>query len=127
MGKVMEEVRRTNALDRTRSLEVEAVIDTGATMLVMPLDLVQQLGLEKVRDVRIQYANGMSESKTIYGIVKVELKGRMGNFDVLAEAEGSQPLVGQIVLKELDLVVDPRSPTLTPNPLSPDMPMIEIL
>jgi predicted aspartyl protease len=96
-------------------------------MLVIPIDLVQRLGLQKFRDVRARYANGASESKEIYGIVTVEIKGRTGHFDVLAEAEGSQPLVGQIVLEQLDLVVDPRNRCLAPNPASPDMPMVEIL
>jgi len=31
------------------------------------------------------------------------------------------------VLEILDLVVDPRTRTLVPNPLSPEMPMVEIL
>ena len=127
MGKVVERIRVTSVFEPQRSAEVEAVIDTGATMLVLPEDVVAALGLKKVRDVRVRYANGQGDVKTIYGIVTVEIQGRTGNFDVLAEPEGSQPLVGQIVLEELDLVVDPRSRKLTPNPESPDMPMVEIL
>jgi len=127
MGKVIEKIRLTSLFDPSRSAEVDAVIDTGATMLVLPADLVERLGLRKIRDVRVRYANGGSEPKGVYGVVTLELKGRTGNFDVLAETEGTQPLVGQIVLEELDLVVDPRSRSLTPNPDSPDMPMVEIL
>jgi len=127
MGKVIETIRMTSLLEPSRTAEVDAVIDTGATMLVLPQDLVEQLGLRKIRDVKVSYANGQTDVKGIYGVVTVELKGRVGNFDVLAEAQGSQPLVGQIVLEELDLVVDPRTRTLTPNPRSPDMPMVEIL
>ena len=127
MGKVIEKIRLTSLFDPSRSAEVDAVIDTGATMLVLPADLVERLGLRKIRDVRVRYANGGSEPKGVYGVVTLELKGRTGNFDVLAETESTQPLVGQIVLEELDLVVDPRSRSLTPNPDSPDMPMVEIL
>jgi len=60
-------------------------------------------------------------------VVTIEIKGRTGNFDVLAEAEGSQSLIGQVVLEVLDLVVDPRTRRLIPNPMSPEMPMVEIL
>jgi clan AA aspartic protease len=127
MGKVTEKVRLTNLLDPKQSLELEAVVDTGATMMVLPQDLVDRLGLRKVRDVKVRYANGQSAIRGIYGVATIELRGRAGNFDVLAEAEGTQPLVGQIVLEELDLVVDSRSKTVTPNPSSPDMPMVEIL
>jgi len=127
MGKVTEKVTIVNLLDRTKSAEIEAVVDTSATMLVLPEDVVVQLGLEKVEEVKVRYANNHVETKQIYGIVTLEMKGRIGNFDVLAEAEGSQPLIGQMVLERLDLVVEPSTRRVIPNPRSPDMPMVEIL
>jgi len=127
MGKVTEKVRVVNLLDRTKSAEIEAVVDTGATMLVLPEDVVVQLGLERVEEVKVRYANNHVETKQIYGIVTLEMKGRTGNFDVLAEAEGSQPLIGQMVLERLDMVVEPSTRRVIPNPRSPDMPMVEIL
>jgi predicted aspartyl protease len=127
MGKVTEKIRLTSLLDRTKSREVEAVIDTGATLLVLPQDLVEELGLTRIRDVNVRYGNNSVEAKGVYGAVTLELKGRRGIFEALAEAPGSEPLVGQVVLESLDLVVDPRSRTLTPNPLSPEIPMVEIL
>lgn len=127
MGKVLERIKLTNVFDPSRSEEVDAVIDTGATMLVLPQDLVDRLGLQKIREARVRYANREMRPKSIYGIVALEIQGRVGNFDVLAEVTGSQPLVGQIVLEALDLVIHPATRTLTPNPESPDMPMVEIL
>ena len=127
MGKVIEKVKFTSLLDQTKSVEIEAVIDTGATMVVLPQNVVEKLGLKKIRETRVRYANNKTELKSIYGVVTIEIKGRTGNFDVLAEAEGSQPLIGQVVLEILDLVVDPRTRTLAPNPMSPEMPMVEIL
>jgi len=127
MGKVIEKVKITNLLEPTKSVEVEAVIDTGATMVVLPQNLVDELMLKKIREVKVRYANNSTELKSIYGVVTIEIKGRTGNFDVLAEAEGSQPLIGQVVLEIMDLVVDPRTRTLIPNPMSPEMPMVEIL
>ncbi len=127
MGKVIEKVKITNLLEPARRIEVEAVIDTGATMVVLPQNVVGQLGLRKIREVRVKYANNKTELKSIYGVVTIEIKGRTGNFDVLAEVEGSQPLIGQVVLEILDLVVDPRTRSLIANPLSPEMPMVEIL
>ena len=127
MGKVIEKVKITNLLDSTRSVEVEAVIDTGATMVVLPQNIVDKLGLKGIREAKVRYANNSTEPKSVYGVVTIEIKGRAGNFDVLAEAEGSQPLIGQVVLEILDLVVDSRTRTLIPNPMSPEMPMVEIL
>jgi len=127
MGKVIEKIRLTSLLDQTKSTEIEAVIDTGATMVVLPQNIVEKLELKKIRETKVRYANNKTELKSIYGVVTIEIKGRTGNFDVLAEAEGSQPLIGQVVLEILDLVVDPRTRTLVPNPMSPEMPMVEIL
>jgi len=127
MGKVTEKVRFTNLLDPSLSVELEAVVDTGATMVVLPKNIVEELKLKRIRDAKVRYANNTIEQRTIYGVVTVEIQGRTGNFDVLAENEGSQPLIGQVVLEVLDLVVDPKTRTLKPNPLSPDMPMVEVL
>ena len=126
MGKVIEKVKITNLLDTTKSVEVEAIVDTGVTMLVLPKDIVKKLGLGKIEEVKVRYADNHEGTKEIYGGVILELKGRKGIFDVLAESEKSQPLIGQIVLERLDLVVEPSTRKITPNPRSPDMPMLEI-
>jgi len=58
--------------------------------------------------------------------VRLELKGRVGNFDILAEDDEAQPLIGQIVLERLDLIIEPITRRLIPNLRSPEMPMIEV-
>lgn len=126
MEKVIEKVKLTSLFDPTKTVEVEAVIDTGATMLVVPQNLVDELGLRKIRETKVRYANNKVESKWVYGAVTVELKGRRGISEVLAEETGSQPLVGQILLEALDLIVEPTTRRLIPNPRSPEMPMVEI-
>ncbi len=126
MGKIIETLKITNFLDPTKSVEVEAIVDTGATMMILPENIVNELGLEKIEEVRVKYADNRTGTKTIYGGVRLELKGRAGIFDVLAENEGSQPLIGQIVLERLDLVVEPGAKRIIPNPRSPEMPMVEI-
>jgi len=127
MGKVIEKIKLTSLFDPTKSVEVEAVIDTGATMLVLPQSIVEALHLRKMREVSVRYANNKTEVKSIYGVVTVEIQGRAGEFNILEEPDGSQPLVGQIVLEQLDLVVQPSTRKVIPNPRSPEMPMVEIL
>jgi len=95
-------------------------------MMVLPKNIVSQLGLERIEEVRVRYADNRVGTKEIYGGVKLELKGRVGIFDVLAESEGSQPLIGQIILERLDLVIEPSTRRIMPNPRSPEMPMVEI-
>ena len=127
MGKVIEKVKLTSLFEPKKSVEVDAVIDTGATMVVLPKDIVNALGLRKVREVKVRYANNKVETRPIYGVVTIELKGRSANLDVLVEEKGSQPLIGQVLLELLDLIVEPKTRKLIPNPASPEMPMMEIL
>ena len=126
-GEVVEKVKLTSLFEPEKSIEVDAVIDTGATMVVLPKDIVEELGLRKMREVKVRYANNKVETKPIYGVVNIELKGRSANLDVLVEEKGSQPLIGQVLLELLDLVVEPKTRKLIPNPASPEMPMMEIL
>jgi len=127
MGKVVEKVKVTNFKVPSKSIEIEAVIDTGATMSVLPMDLIQKLGLEKIDEVNVSYADNSVKRKEVYGWVILEIAGRKAVFDVLVENEGAQPLIGQIVLERLDLVIEPSTRKVMPNPRSPEMPMIEIL
>jgi len=127
MGKVVERVKVTNFKDPSKSIEIEAVIDTGATMSVLPMDLIQKLGLEKIDEVNVRYADNSVKRKEVYGWVILEIAGRKAVFYVLAENEGAQPLIGQIVLERLDLVIEPSTRKVMPNPRSPETPMIEIL
>ena len=127
MGKVIEKVKLTSLFEPKKSVEADAVIDTGATMVVLPEDIVDALGLRKVREVKVRYANNKVETRPIYGVVTIELKGRSANLDVLVEEKGSQPLIGQVLLELLDLIVEPKTRKLIPNPASPEMPMMEIL
>jgi len=84
MGKVVEKVKLTSLFEPEKSLEVEAVIDTGATMVVLPKDIVEELGLSKMREEKVRYANNKVETKPIYG-VNIELKGRSAKMEIFME------------------------------------------
>ncbi|MCW3136599.1 MAG: hypothetical protein N2V77_06665 [Canidatus Methanoxibalbensis ujae] len=43
MGKVIEKVKFTSLFDSTKTREVEAVIDTGAMMPVLPRNVIEEL------------------------------------------------------------------------------------
>jgi clan AA aspartic protease len=139
MGKVMTKVKLTNntdlenshrgilAPDRVRSVEVEALVDTGATMMVIPAEVAVALGLEMADTRRVRYADGRTAALPRATAVRIEILGRDMVSDALVEAAGTTPLVGQIPLEALDLVVDPRSRDVHVNPASPDMPLLDLL
>jgi len=53
MGKVIERVKITNVFEPSKSIEIDALIDTGVTMVVLPQDIVSELGLMKVREATL--------------------------------------------------------------------------
>ncbi len=65
MGKVIEKVKITSLFDTTKTMNVEAVIDTEATMFVLPKNLVDELALRKIRDAKVKYANNQVQIKPI--------------------------------------------------------------
>ena len=138
MGTVMEKIRLTNTYDenrvesgdwkpeQVRSLEIEALVDTGATMLILPADVVARLGLKEQGRRRVVYADGHEDEIPWIGGVRLTLLGREMIASALVVPAGTTALIGQIPLDELDLIVDPKSRALRVNPASPDAPLLDL-
>jgi clan AA aspartic protease len=137
MGRVMAHLKLSNSHDEEnvrrgiatdiRAVEIEALVDTGATTLVLPIDVVEQLGLAESGKRKVRYADGSVAEVPWVGGIKLEILGREGIFSALVHARGTRPLLGQIPLEELDLLVDPKTREVRVNPESPDAPMLEIM
>jgi clan AA aspartic protease len=102
---------------------LEALVDSGATTLVIPIDVCRRLGLRSFRTTQVELAEGSLCEMTYFRGVWIEILGRGMSCDVRAAPEGTTPLIGQIPLEGLDLVVDPRSREARPNPERPDGPL----
>src|SRR5580700_5316937 len=127
MGKVIVKIKLTNLKDaflktagarkaKPREVEVEALVDTGATRLYLKPTVIKKLGLERTDTVRSRTTNG-DVIRYKYEPVRLELMGRHENFDVVEVPEGvPNNLLGQVPLVVLDFVVDSRGQNLVPNP-----------
>ncbi len=115
------------APEQIRTVEVEGLVDTGATLLVIPKTIADQLGLPEVRRATVRYADQRVAEKPVVGPIRVTVCNRTALFEAVVEEQLNEPLIGQIVLESLDLVVSPRELTLMPNPRSPELPMIDLL
>jgi clan AA aspartic protease len=139
MGKVMAKVKLTNSTDRAkhtegsiaetavRTVEVEAMADTGATLLVITGAVASSLGVNEIRRTKVRYADGRVAPVSIVGPIHVEICGRSMSVDAVVEPHATQVLIGQIPLEGLDLVVDPKSREVSVNPASPDMSLLDML
>ncbi len=109
-----------------RRLSLQIVVDTGASSLMLPQEIVDALGLPVVRTTRVQYADGRRESLLVAGPIALTVAGRSGNFDCIVGRRGVEPLLGQIVLESLDLLVDCPAQRLVPRPESPDLSLYRL-
>jgi predicted aspartyl protease len=118
MGKVVTRIVVTNRIDQAlaerglipassiRSVILEGVlVDTGASILSLPREMVTQLGLDKFRDAAVETATGVAELR-IFRDADLLVEGREGTSECLELPAGAPPLLGVIPLKALGLELD---------------------
>lgn len=110
-----------------RTLEIEALADTGAIELAIPEDTVEALGLPIIRHRRLTVADGRKVVLPIAGMVTVEVLGRGVTSEAIVLPKGSRALLGAVQLEMLDLVVVPRTGEVITNPAHPDGPELPLL
>lgn len=136
MGEVRVKIKLTNAFDeklartgqiareQIRTYEADALVDSRAVSSVLPIYVVQKLGLDLVRKERAEYANGSAEDVDVTEPVGLEILGRRVTEETLVL--GDEVLIGQTALERMDLLVDCNNRCLIPNPAHPDQPILKI-
>jgi len=133
MGEVRTEAKLTSAFDeslvrrgqlspeRVRIYEANALVDTGAVRTVLPVYVVQQLGLAIIDKQVAEYADGRKDVVGVTEAVDININGRRTLDEALVL--GDEVIIGQTVLEKLDLLVDCANQRLVPNPAHPDQPV----
>jgi predicted aspartyl protease len=114
-GDVVEAERGHLPLDKVRRVKVRGLVDSGASRLVLPRAVAEQLGLETTAQVKVRYADGRSGKRPVVEGVYLELLGRHGVFTATVEAKRDTALIGAIVLEDLDFLIDPLKQCLYPR------------
>ena len=104
---------------------VDALVDTGATLLSLPISIIRQLGLARVGTKRVRTSLGMGEAG-LYAAVRLTIEGRTCTSDALEVPDGTPALIGQLPLENLDFVVDLRNHKLIGNPAHGGEHMFEL-
>jgi predicted aspartyl protease len=128
MGKVFArlEIRNAFDLDRARTGEIagstvrmvvidQVLVDTGATTLCLPADVVAALGLPFAEEVNVATATGISTARLFEG-ARVTVEGRTRSVDCLERPGGATPLLGVIPLESLGLELDLKGQRLRKLP-----------
>ena len=138
MGHIVTPVKLTNADDRAvyergfidasdvRVYEMEGLVDTGAVMLALPLDVVEHLGLAERRRVSVAMADGSRDTRAVAGPLVIEVVGREMVTECIVIPPGNEVLIGQVILEELDLIADCQKRALYPRPESPIYPLLNL-
>ena len=133
MGAIRVPVGLTNAVDaalarrgllpadEVRMYQCTALVDTGAIRSVIPVHVLQNLGLQTWGQRVAEDADGRQEAVGVSEPLVFNVLGR----ETLEEALvlGDEVLVGQTVLDKLDLLADCADQRLVPNPAHPDQPV----
>ena len=125
MGLAYTTIKVGNLLTNSESTKLEGKVDTGATLLVLPGHVVKELDFPLIRKQIVKYANEETAERNVVWGVEVTICERKGVFEAIVEPKKKYALVGAIVMETLDLIVEPRSLGVYPNPRS-DLPMAEI-
>lgn len=107
-------------------ISCEAIVDSGAAALALPIDLLEHLKLEALGNVRVFTADGGQHDYRVFGIAELEVQGRTCQVRVIELPHGADPLLGAISLEEMDWHISPLEKKLVPNPRSPDRPLLPL-
>ena len=101
--------------DQVRRVEIDGVVDSGATRLVLPTKVAEQLGLPFLTKTAVRYADGRRDTRDVVGEIDVTLFDRNGVFKAALEPGRDTALIGAIVMEDFDLLIDCVTGTLRPR------------
>ena len=107
-------------------VECEALVDSGAAELALPIELVDRLKLDQLGIVNVYTADGSEHDYRIFWIAEIEVQGRVCEVRAIELPHGAEPLLGAVPLEEMDWHISPVEKKLVPNPKSPERPLLPL-
>lgn len=76
MGRITASVTISNLTDRDKRVRIDALVDTGASHLILPTKWKDRRGdLEEVRTVELETATQRIETGSVCGPVRLQIEG----------------------------------------------------
>ena len=121
VGRIVASVRIENATDLSKGLTCEALVDTGASLMVLPSAWKDRFGkLEFSSEIEVETATQETVTAEVCGPVRIQIEGfRYILIEVafvnMKPANGEyEPLIGYIVLEQSLAAVDMLGHRLVP-------------
>jgi len=121
VGRIIASVTIENVGDRSKKLRCDALVDTGASIMVLPSAWKDRLGeFEFSSEIEVETATQNSVKAEVCGPVRIQIEGFRAIFNEVVfidmKPSGSQyePLIGYIVLEQSQAAVDMIGHRLVP-------------
>jgi clan AA aspartic protease len=112
--------RGTISEEEVKRMTVNALVDSGASLLTIPESVKQQLDLQKVDEQQAELADGSIIAVEVVGPVEVRFQNRKAITAAMVIPQEAEVLLGAIPMQSMDVLIDPKQERLIVNPKSPD-------
>jgi aspartyl protease family protein len=103
----VEYVQGKRGLEDVRRVDLEALVDTGATFPALPIDKVEEIGLPIIGEEEAEVAAGRERVKLALGVTQIE--ERTAGSYIMVRPKGTTPLIGVVALEQMGYRVDPTT------------------
>ena len=121
MGRIIASVKIENIADASKSIRCDALVDTGASLMVLPSVWKERLGdLEAIGEIELETATQERITGEVCGPVRIQVEGFRQIFSEVLFIEMNpvdgdyDPLIGYIILEQSQIGVDMLGHRLIP-------------
>jgi predicted aspartyl protease len=121
VGRIVTSVQIGNVIDASKTFRCDALVDTGASHIILPKAWKERLGeLESTRTIQMETATQEILTGEVCGPVRIQIEGFPTVYSEVAFVEMKpangkfEPLIGYIVLEQSQAVVDMLGHRLIP-------------
>jgi len=113
MGRIIASVKVNNVTDPSMGIRCDALVDTGASFMVLPMAWRDRLGdLETMTEVEMETATQETVKGIVCGPVRIQIEGfrpihhEVAFVEMTPEDGEYEPLIGYLVLEHSQAGVD---------------------
>ena len=114
MGECRVKLKISPLHGKRRTATVRLLVDTGATLSVVPSSVLRKIGVVPRDTTTMVLADGREVTRKVGG-VWFDMKGLQAPALVVFEESKDEPIVGVTVLEQLKLAIDPVRGRLVPG------------
>ena len=101
-------------------MTVNMAVDSGAYMMAINETIQAQLGLSFIEKRKAIMADGSVNEYDVVGPIQIKFANRTATCSAMVLQGDNEPLLGAILMEEMDVIIHPRRQELLVNPKHPN-------